>query len=212
MQQPIRIFSKATKKVYTDAIPGHFATNHSHINYYLDMSTVKHNQAMAREAARVIAYHFQGISIDTILCLEGTEYIGAFVSLELTRDSLSSFNSGKDLYLVEPDNNTNGQFVFADNIRYMIEGRNVLILVTSASTGQTLAQTKECVEYYGGRVAGYSALFSNLSELEGLPVVRLFSSEDLPHYRNYPHGKGCPDCAAGRPIDAIALPNGYIKL
>lgn len=212
MQQPIRIFSKTTKKLYADAIPGHFATNHSHINYYLDTSTLKHSQSMAMEAARYIAYYFAGANIDTILCLEQTQYIGAYIAQELTRDSLRSFNSGKDLFLVEPDSNSNGQFVFADNIRPMVEGKTVLILVTSASTGQTLTQVHECVEYYGGRVGGYSAIFSNISELMGLPVISLFSGTDLPHYQNYPHGKNCPDCAAKRPIDAIVMPNGYIRI
>ncbi len=54
----------------------------------------------------------------------------------------------------------NGQFVFSDNLRHMIEHRNVLVLVNSASTGQTFSQAKECVEYYGGRVSGFAALFS----------------------------------------------------
>ncbi len=212
MQQPIRIYSQKAKHLYADAIPGHFATNHSHNNYYLDMSVLKHTQSMATEAAQHFAYCFAGIDIDTILCLEGTEYIGAYLARELTRDSLRSFNSGKDIFLVEPDSNTNGQFIFADNIRPMVTGKHVAILVTSASTGQTLRQVHECVEYYGGSVAGYASLFSNISELIGKPVFSLFAGTDLPHYRNYPHGKGCPDCAAKIPIDAIASPNGYIKL
>ena len=56
MQQPIRIISRSNKRLYADAIPGHFATNHSHINYYIDMSEIKHNMAMALEAARSIAF------------------------------------------------------------------------------------------------------------------------------------------------------------
>lgn len=212
MQQPIRVVSRVNPKLYADAIPGHFATNHSHINYYLDMSALKHSQSMATEAARSIAYPLTGVNIDTLLCLEGTEYIGAFLARELTRDSLRGINSGHDLFLVEPESNVNGQFIFADNLRPMIDARNVLVLVTSASTGQTLTQTRECVEYYGGRVAGYSALFSNIAELGGKPVISLFSGEDFPHYRNCPQGKDCPDCAAGVPLDAIVTPHGYTKL
>lgn len=212
MQQPIRVVSRINSKLYADAIPGHFATNHSHINYYIDMSALKHSQSLATEAARSIAYHFSAVSIDTILCLEGTEYIGAFVARELTRESLAGLNSGGDLFLVEPDSNVNGQFIFADNLRPMIEHKNVLVLVTSASTGQTLSQTRECVEYYGGRVAGFSALFSNISELNGRQVVSLFSGADFPHYHNCSHGKNCPDCAAGIPLDAIVTPRGYTKI
>lgn len=212
MQQPIRIVSKQNNKIFADAIPGHFATNHSHINYYLDMSALKHCQSLAAEAAQYIAYHLSATSVDTILCLEGTEYIGAFLARELTRDGLGGMNVGKDLYLVEPESNVNGQFIFADNLRAMVEHMNVLVLVTSASTGQTLSQTRECVEYYGGRIAGYSALFSNIAELGGKPVISLFSGEDLPHYHNYVHGRNCPDCVAGVPLDAIVTPQGYTKL
>ena len=206
MQQPIRIISRSNKRLYADAIPGHFATNHSHINYYIDMSEIKHNMAMALEAARSIAFHFSSISVDTLLCLEGTEYIGAYIAKELANSGIGSLNTNKAIYLVEPDSNVNGQFMFADNLRPMIEHRNVLVLVNTASTGQTLSQTRECIEYYGGRVAGYSALFSNISELDGKPVFSLFSGADFPHYHNFVRGKNCPACAASVPLDAIVTP------
>ena len=149
MKQSIRITSRVNKRLYADAIPGHFATNHSHINYYIDMSEIKHSMAMSREAARSIAYQLSSTSIDTLLCMEGTEYIGAYLAGELSSVGMGNVNSGKDIYLVEPDSNVNGQFVFSDNLRHMIEHRNVLVLVNSASTGQTFSQAKECVEYYG---------------------------------------------------------------
>lgn len=212
MQQPIRVYSRVNAKLYADAIPGHFATNHSHINYYLDMSALKHSRSLAAEAAHSIAYHFASTNVDTILCLEGTEYIGAYLARELSLDSMRGMNSGHDLFLIEPDCSVTGQFIFADNLRPMIENKQVLVLVTSASTGQTLTQARECVEYYGGAVVGYSALFSNISELARRPVVSLFSGADFPHYRNCPQGQACPDCAAGVPLDAIATPHGYTKL
>ena len=34
------------------ATPGHFATNHSHINYYLDMTTLKTRLSEAQEIAK----------------------------------------------------------------------------------------------------------------------------------------------------------------
>ena len=197
MKQSIRITSRVNKRLYADAIPGHFATNHSHINYYIDMSEIKHSMAMSR---------------DTLLCMEGTEYIGAYLAGELSSVGMGNVNSGKDIYLVEPDSNVNGQFVFSDNLRHMIEHRNVLVLVNSASTGQTFSQAKECVEYYGGRVSGFAAVFSNISERSGKKVVSLFSGADFPHYQNFVRGKACPDCAAGTPLDAIVTPRGYNKL
>ncbi len=70
----------------------------------------------------------------------------------------------------------------------------------------------ECVEYYGGHVVGNAALFSNISELDGKPVVSLFTGADFPNYRTCSHGKNCPACAAGIPLDAIVTPRGYRKL
>ena len=85
------------------------------------MSEIKHRMAMSREAARSIAYQFSSTSIDTLLCMEGTEYIGAYLAGELSSVGMGNVNSGKDIYLVEPDSNVNGQFVFSDNLRHMIE-------------------------------------------------------------------------------------------
>lgn len=133
MQQPICVRSKVKSRLYADAIPGYFATNHSHINCYIDMSDLKHKQSLAMTVARSFAARMAGMPVDTILCLEGTEYIGAYLAQELTHESLSGMNTGRDLFLVEPDSNINGQFIFADNLRPMIA---------------------ECVEYYGGHVVG----------------------------------------------------------
>ena len=38
---------------------GHFATSHSHINYFIDMTYTKHRLAEARQAARELAVKFQ---------------------------------------------------------------------------------------------------------------------------------------------------------
>lgn len=212
MEKPIRVPSRLNNKIYTDAIPGHFATNHSHINYYLDMTAIKHSRVMATEAAKVIAGFYSVTSIDTIICLEGTEYIGAYLSQELSKGGMGTINDHRDIWLVEPESNVNGQFIFADNLRPMIEFRDVLILVGSASTGQTLSQIADCVMYYGGRVAGYVAMFANIETLDGKPVVHLFSGSEFPHYQNCAHGKDCPDCKRGKPLDALVTPVGYTKL
>ena len=73
----------------------------------------------------------------------------------------------------------------------MIEHRNVLVLVNSASTSQTFSQAKECVEYYGGRVSGFAALFS-ISASERKKVVSLFSGADFPHYQELCARKSLP--------------------
>ena len=53
---------------------GHFATSHSHINYYIDLTMTKHRLSEAREAAIELSSKFKSSTIiDTILCLDGTE-------------------------------------------------------------------------------------------------------------------------------------------
>lgn len=212
MKQPIRITSHLNKHLYTDAIPGHFATNHSHTNYYIDMAQLRHSTLMAQEAARTIASHYTNIQVDTILCLEGTEYISAYLARDLAKDGISSINSGHEIYLVEPANNVHGKYVFADNVLPMIRNKQVLITVGTSATGSTLSDASECVTYYGGSVCGYAALFSNIDTLHDKPVVHLFGSTELPHYHNCVNAQDCPDCLAGKPLDAIVTPHGYQKL
>lgn len=212
MEQAIRVTSTLNSKLYADAIPGHFATNHSHVNYYVDMSALKHSEQMAAEAARALGSYFSATNVDTVMCIEGTEYIGAYLARELSHGSLGAMNDDKELFLVEPESNVNGQFIFADNLRHMLEHKDVLVLVSSASTGGTLRQALECVEYYGGRVSGFAALFANIDELEGRPVVHIFNGTQFPHYHNCVHAIDCPDCLARKPLDAIITTHGYQKL
>ena len=55
-------------------IYGHFATNHSHINCYLDMTTLKTRQSEAELAAQALVQHYVATTIvDTILCLDGIQ-------------------------------------------------------------------------------------------------------------------------------------------
>ena len=50
MENAIRIKSRLNSALEINAIPGHFATSHSHINYYVGISKMKHEHMMAREA------------------------------------------------------------------------------------------------------------------------------------------------------------------
>lgn len=45
----IQFRSKACN-LHLSAYPGHFATKHSHVNYFLDMTTLKVRQSNAEEA------------------------------------------------------------------------------------------------------------------------------------------------------------------
>ena len=75
-------------------IYGHFATNHSHINCYLDMTTLKTRQSEAQLAAQALVQHYVATTIvDTILCLDGTQIIGAYLAQELSRAGFVSINA-----------------------------------------------------------------------------------------------------------------------
>ena len=68
------------------AVPGHFATNHSHTNYYMDMTTLKARQSEASAiAAELAAACASRYVVDTVLCLDGTEVVGAYLAEELCR-------------------------------------------------------------------------------------------------------------------------------
>ena len=51
---------------------GHFATNHSHINYYIDMTYTKHRLAEARQAAKELAEDFKASTPRHVHC-RGTD-------------------------------------------------------------------------------------------------------------------------------------------
>ena len=63
---------------------GHFATSHSHINYYIDVTTQKSRLSEAKAVAKelVAAYQHNTI-VDTVLCLDGTQVIGTCLANEL---------------------------------------------------------------------------------------------------------------------------------
>ena len=63
---------------------GHFATMNSHVNTYIDMSTVKTRHNNARETAVTLAEEYKtGTMVETIVCLKNTEVIGAFMAEHL---------------------------------------------------------------------------------------------------------------------------------
>jgi len=191
-------------------IPGHFATNHSHVNYYVDMSSLKRRYKMSREAAKVFASDFAETPIDTIICLEGTQVIGAFLAEQLA-EAPHSINDGNDINIVTPELNSNNQMIFRDNTQKMIWGKNVLLLISSASTGRTIESFVECLNYYSGNLAGIAALFSAVDELFGLPIMSVFHKEELPEYQSSVHSE-CPMCAEGKKVDAIVNDFGYSKI
>ena len=212
-QRKTVIKSKKSKKITIDIIPGHFATNHSHVNYYIDMTKVKCTQTVASKAGKVLAQKYvNNTQVDTIICMDGCQMIGGFLASELSSNGIGAINAKKAINVISPDVNVNGQMVFPDNIQPMVWNKNVVLLVASATTCKTINRSVECIKYYGGNIVGISAIFSaNKTSMDGRPIDAIFKKDDLPHYCTYSF-KDCPDCKGQRKIDAIVTSSGYSKL
>ena len=80
--------SAKNPKARIKILKGHFATSHSHINTYIDMSTVKSRHNNARETAKVLAAaYLSNTTVDTIVCMEETEVIGTFLAEQLADEN-----------------------------------------------------------------------------------------------------------------------------
>ena len=80
---------------------GHFATSHSHINYYIDVTTQKTRLSEAKAVAKELVSAYQHSTIvDTVLCLDGTQVIGTCLANELTKDGFTNMNAHKTIYIV----------------------------------------------------------------------------------------------------------------
>ena len=188
---------------------GHFATNHSHINYYIDITYQKTRLNEAKQSARDLVSNFiNNTPVDTILCLDGTAVLGAFVAEELTKTGFYTINKHQTIYVVEPEFSNSSHIIFRDNIQGMIRGKHVLVLMASVTTGYTARRAIEAIEYYGGRIAGVAAIYRAVDEILGYPVRSVYSVQDLPDYASYEY-RDCPYCNAGQKVDAIINCHGY---
>ena len=188
---------------------GHFATNHSHINYYIDITYHKTRLSEAKDSAYQLVSHFiNDTPVDTILCLDGTAVLGACVAEELTKTGFHTINQHQTIYVLEPEFSTSSQMIFRDNIQPMIRGKHVLVLMASVTTGYTAKRSIEAIGYYGGRVAGVAAIYRAVDQVEGYPVRSIYSVDDLPDYESYDY-RDCPYCKQGRKLDALVNSFGF---
>ncbi len=200
------------KNLFLRITKGHFATSHSHINYYIDVTTQKTRLSEARAVAEeLLTYYQDNTIVDTILCLDGTQVIGTCLADALTSGNFSNMNAHQTIYIVTPEYTTGSQIIFRDNIAPMIKGKHVLILEASVSTGYTAQAAVEAVKYYGGSIAGISAIFATIENCAGYQVNAAFNPNDLPDYWSYPAHE-CPICKEGKKLDALVNGYGYSKL
>ncbi len=194
------------------AAKGHFATQNSHINYFIDTTAQKYSlkgcEAVAHSLSEKVKIRFP---VDSILCMDGSSTVGTCLARELTRAGGRSLSEGSNIYIVKGELNSSGKLIFRDNARFMLEGKHVLILTCSLTTGKTALQGKESVEYYGGRVVGVASIYAAVHSLGELPVVSLFDTNTIPDYVSYSPSE-CPMCRRGEPIDAVVNTYGFSKI
>lgn len=212
LDRQFNIPAKANRKIQMKAIPGHFATNHSHINYYLDITPIKCRHTEAQLAAKEIVQKYKNTNaVDTIVCMDGCEVIGAYLAEELTHAGIMSLNSHECVNVVTPEINAGGQIIFRDNVEGMLMDKHIVLLLASATTGQTIRQSIQAIRYYGGIVEGVSAIFAAVDDIDGVAVDSIYHVDDINEYQNY-NPSDCPYCKAQRKLDAIVNSYGYSRV
>jgi orotate phosphoribosyltransferase len=167
---------------------------------------------MAREAAITLAqrYSYDKI-VDTVVCMDGSEVIGAFLARQLASNNRFNLNSDKNIDVITPEYDSNGQLIFRSNLTPMVNGKDILLLISTVNSGITVGRVLDCVRYYGGTVQGIAAIFSTQEEVAGIPVFSLYTQEDIPGYFTS-ESKECPMCKAGQRIDALSNSYGFSPL
>ena len=207
------LISARNRSVTIRSVEGHFATQHSHVSHFIDMTRVKSEMVSARAAAELFASRFKGEPVDTVITLERTKMIGGFLAEELAKTGL---NLNRNIAVITPEF-TNEKMFLRDNLIPYVQHKRVLLLTATATTGMTLKNVLEGIVYYGGTPAGAATVFggefgdSIVVSGIAVPVERLFFAKDIGKYDSYPPGD-CPLCKAGVKIDAVVNSYGYSKL
>lgn len=208
----MKFYSKAGNNIILRVIPGHFATSHSHTNYYVDMTGLKTRHSEAAAVAKAFVQRLPGDTVvDTICCLDGCEVIGAYVAEELEQGNFPCMNMHQTVYVVTPEFDMSNQMMFRDNVAGSIRGKNVILLLATTTTGKTLRRSLRCIGYYGGHVQSIFSVFSAVDAIDGIRVESMFDLSDIPDYRAY-ETYDCPLCGEGRRLDAMVNGYGYSKL
>jgi len=208
-----KLISPRNENVFIHLVQGHFVSANNHINYYIGTSDVKHNHDVSVDTAMLLSeyYNTNDIPVDTVLCLYETQALGAYIAHELSRPNMFRYDSKREIFVIGSEYDASGNLIFRDNLVRMIKNKNVVVLISAITSGKTVARAMESVEYYGGRVAGISSVFSAVDEIGGVHVNTIFSLSDIPEYRAY-QSHNCPMCQQGMPVMAIANSYGYSVL
>ncbi len=202
--------SPINRRIKLTIYQGHYATSHAHVDTYISMTEIRTDAAMAKEAADELANRLRYTKIDTIVCLECTQIIGAFLSRELMMGT-RSVNSGAAIHVVTPEINSNNQLSFNSEMQKYVTGKNVALLMSTVSTGSSLARAGLCLEYYGCNLVGIASIFSAIEKSGSLPIHTIFHRKDLNEYNSYKSNE-CPLCKRGRKLDGLINAGGCTVL
>jgi len=207
-----KVSLKRNPSISMNVMAGHFTTSNAHISHYLDVSALKANAKLACEVAKELAEPYvSSVLIETIICLERTEVIGAFLAQELTQSGIGMINSGAEIYVVTPISNDIGQLSFQSSMIKQILNKNILLLTNTVSSGRSLNSALDCISYYHGKVAGISALFMASPNDSDYKLNTIFTPDDIPNYKIY-KSRNCEMCRAGQKLDALVSSEGYTKI
>ncbi len=211
-QRIVKFNARESNKLVLHAIPGHFATSNSHINFYIDVTGIRSRIAEAEESAKVLARKLGHLNyVDTVVCMDGTEVIGAFLAKEFEKEHIASTNQHKTVYVISPEQSRDNQIIFRDNTKNMIAGKHVVLLLATTTTGETIKKSMEGIQYYGGMIEGIASIFSTVNEVNGIPVKTLFDSEVVVGYQAFSK-VDCPFCQKNMKVEAVVNGFGYSKL
>ena len=200
------LISGLNRDLAVKVIPGHFATQHSHISHCIDMTDVKSKLNSAKAAAKILADSFTATPVDTIITLERMKMVGAFMAHYLSH---SGINLNHDIAVITPEY-VDEKILFRDNFLPFVMHNHVLLLTASATTGKTVQSGIEGIRYYGGTPVGAATVFGSDFECD-VPVVSLFGLNDIKGYNSY-SPQECPLCKNGVKVDAVVNSYGYSKL
>ena len=98
-----KLESKNNSNLILRVVPGHFVTPNAHTNYYMEMTQILRRQSEAKAVAKAMSeFYTNSTIVDTILCLDGMDVIGAYLADELTRAGILSTNAHKTMYIISP--------------------------------------------------------------------------------------------------------------
>ena len=115
------IESKKNSRVQIGIIPGHYATNHSHVNYYVDMTSVKTGLKMARETAKKLAADFKKCGTDVILLLNKVDLIKNKSEILKIIENYSALYDFSEIIPISVKNRINTELILPIIEKYAVE-------------------------------------------------------------------------------------------